>query len=232
MASETMTVQEAIELCEPNDARASAEQWLTAMAVLVAHARATTAGTGAKLSYGYDDGEDCSDAWYELTTMAASTRPDDAYITDEWKLTFGQVRRYVEELRNRKAQKGTGASGVTLSTDAWIAPKGYAAVAPNVYVSDTHVIVTGSPHPTEDENDPRYHNCDAMGCGREHVVYRAALAPQGVTAGTVTAAMVEAAARVLFRQLAEENYALIHPDDIKVTREALRAALQAAGVGA
>lgn len=47
MASETMTVQEAIELCEPNDARASAEQWLTAMAVLVAHARATTAGTGA-----------------------------------------------------------------------------------------------------------------------------------------------------------------------------------------
>ena len=45
----------------------------------------------------------------------------------------------------------------------------------------------------------------------------------------VTEAMVEAAARVLFRQLAEENYALIHPDDLKVTREALTAALAASG---
>lgn len=54
-------------------------------------------------------------------------------------------------------------------------PHGYTAIAPNVFVNDTSIIVTGTPHPTEDETDPRYHNCDVMGCGREHVIYTARL---------------------------------------------------------
>jgi len=119
-ASETMTVQDAIAVVSDmltNHLRTPDD---IAIETLLAHARATTAGTGADLSYGYDDdGEDCSDAWYELTTMAASTRPDSDYITREWKLTFGQVRRYVEELRTRKAQKATGAGGGRV-TDAMV----------------------------------------------------------------------------------------------------------------
>jgi len=73
MASETMTVQEAIELCEPNDARASAEQWLTAMAVLVAHARATTAGTGAEQRF-VCGGTPTTDGQKELDDFATYLR--------------------------------------------------------------------------------------------------------------------------------------------------------------
>lgn len=45
-------------------------------------------------------------------------------------------------------------------------------VAPSVYASDEWLVVTGTPK----ENDPD-HNCDAMGCGQHHVIFRAALAP-------------------------------------------------------
>lgn len=37
------------------------------------------------------------------------------------------------------------------------------------------IVVCGTPIEfNEDlpEDDPRYHNCDAMGCGQEHVLYR------------------------------------------------------------
>ena len=40
---EPMTLEEAVQLCDDKDSRASAEQWLNATDVLVAHARATLA---------------------------------------------------------------------------------------------------------------------------------------------------------------------------------------------
>jgi len=58
------------------------------------------------------------------------------------------------------------------STMAWIVPVGTVAVTPTVFQSAREIIVTGSPHPTDDNTDPRYHNCDTMGCGRDHVVAR------------------------------------------------------------
>ncbi len=39
-----------------------------------------------------------------------------------------------------------------------------------VYVSDKWLLVTGTPDESEDEETG--HNCDAMGCGWEHVLYR------------------------------------------------------------
>ena len=36
-----------------------------------------------------------------------------------------------------------------------------------VYQTATQIVIVGDP---EDEEDS--HNCDAMGCGREHVLYR------------------------------------------------------------
>lgn len=56
-------------------------------------------------------------------------------------------------------------------------------VAPGVNVGNGEIVVCGMPHETEDETDPRFHNCDAMGCGYEHVLFRARLAPpdQGTT---------------------------------------------------
>lgn len=45
-----------------------------------------------------------------------------------------------------------------------------------VYVGKGEVVVVGDPSPVEDENDPSYHNCDAMGCGQWHVVYRTPVA--------------------------------------------------------
>ncbi len=49
-------------------------------------------------------------------------------------------------------------------------PAGYRPLA--AYTNGAEVIVTGSP-PDEDD-DPKYelHNCDAMGCGWEHVLLR------------------------------------------------------------
>jgi hypothetical protein len=52
---------------------------------------------------------------------------------------------------------------------------GFREVAPGVHVSASEVVVLGTPPGVEDENDPAYHNCDAMSCGQEHVVYRASL---------------------------------------------------------
>jgi len=34
------------------------------------------------------------------------------------------------------------------------------------------IVICGTPNDIEDENDPLYHNCDAMGCGQNHVLYR------------------------------------------------------------
>jgi hypothetical protein len=54
--------------------------------------------------------------------------------------------------------------------------EGFTEVAPNVHVGHGEIVVTGQPSDVEDENDPAFHNCDAMGCGRCHVLYRAPLA--------------------------------------------------------
>jgi len=39
------------------------------------------------------------------------------------------------------------------------------------YETETHIVVCGIP-PDLPETHPQYHNCDAMGCGQEHVLYR------------------------------------------------------------
>lgn len=41
------------------------------------------------------------------------------------------------------------------------------------YETATHWIILGTPSEEEDENSPRYHDCDTMGCGTfSHVIAR------------------------------------------------------------
>ena len=41
------------------------------------------------------------------------------------------------------------------------------------YETETEWVVVGEPWPGDNENDPRYHNCETMGCGTLfHVVAR------------------------------------------------------------
>ncbi len=37
------------------------------------------------------------------------------------------------------------------------------------------IVVLGSPYSTPNDDDPDAHNCDAMGCGLDHVVFKATL---------------------------------------------------------
>lgn len=55
---------------------------------------------------------------------------------------------------------------------------GYREIAAGVHVNAHEIVVLGVPFDTEDEKDPLFHNCDAMGCGSvgPHVVLRAQLA--------------------------------------------------------
>lgn len=53
-----------------------------------------------------------------------------------------------------------------------------------VYVSDKWLLVTGTP--AEDEDEETGHNCDAMGCGWEHVPYRLPLCTPICTQDTDT----------------------------------------------
>ena len=41
-----------------------------------------------------------------------------------------------------------------------------------VYRNETEVIITGDPPDVEDGADISAHDCDLMGCGWEHVLYR------------------------------------------------------------
>lgn len=41
-----------------------------------------------------------------------------------------------------------------------------------VWLGNGQIIVIGTPNPEEDDDSPEAHNCDAMGCGTDHVVYR------------------------------------------------------------
>ena len=51
-------------------------------------------------------------------------------------------------------------------------PEGFECVARftvgSIYVGKGQVVVLGMP-----KSDDESHNCDAMGCGQDHVVYRA-----------------------------------------------------------
>lgn len=60
---------------------------------------------------------------------------------------------------------------VELKTPSGI-PAGYTQLDKytRVYVSDRWLLITGTPEESEDEETG--HNCDAMGCGWEHVLYR------------------------------------------------------------
>jgi hypothetical protein len=51
-------------------------------------------------------------------------------------------------------------------------PKGATLI--EAYETESQYIIIGQPADIEDENDPRFHNCDAMGCSSvSHVVLRA-----------------------------------------------------------
>ncbi len=41
-----------------------------------------------------------------------------------------------------------------------------------VWIADGQFIVLGLPLNEEDDNSPDAHNCDALGCGTDHVIYR------------------------------------------------------------
>ncbi len=41
-----------------------------------------------------------------------------------------------------------------------------------VYKTETHIIITGIPEEEDETAEESRHNCDAMGCGQEHVLYR------------------------------------------------------------
>lgn len=55
-------------------------------------------------------------------------------------------------------------------------------LAAYVYRTATQIVITGHP----DEEDEQ-HNCDAMGCGYEHVLYRFPLPTKGVVAAMTRA---------------------------------------------
>lgn len=43
------------------------------------------------------------------------------------------------------------------------------------YDAGDEIVVLGDPpepDPAWSDDDPRHHNCDAMGCGQAHVIYR------------------------------------------------------------
>lgn len=82
---------------------------------------------------------------------------------------------------------------------------GFTEVAPGVHASATEIVVFGQPSDVEDENDPAYHNCDAMGCGRDHVVYRAKLAPTPVESVEALKREHEANARAAHHLLAMDR---------------------------
>jgi hypothetical protein len=58
-----------------------------------------------------------SDAYFELTTMANSVRGDDEKVTSEWALTFGMVRRYVEELNTLAAERDAAVQKARYESD-------------------------------------------------------------------------------------------------------------------
>lgn len=59
-------------------------------------------------------------------------------------------------------------------------PDGYKRVAlfdgGEVLSNGRTVVVLASPHRDEPEDHPDSHNCDAMGCGSSHVIWRGRLA--------------------------------------------------------
>lgn len=53
----------------------------------------------------------------------------------------------------------------------YLIPKG--AKLCECYETPTQFVVIGKPNDCKDENDPSYHNCDAMGCSSiSHVIAR------------------------------------------------------------
>jgi hypothetical protein len=62
------------------------------------------------------------------------------------------------------------ANGKLRNTGMWLVPPNDVDFLGFAYVSGGQVVVTGSPDP-----DDESHNCDAMGCGQSHVVFRAAI---------------------------------------------------------
>jgi hypothetical protein len=46
-----------------------------------------------------------------------------------------------------------------------------------IYIKGNQIIVVGVPYEYENlsDDDPRHHNCDVMGCGWEHVLWRGTL---------------------------------------------------------
>ena len=81
--------------------------------------------------------------------------------------------RYREKLRTAK-----DFWGLTRDDYAYIKiakcriPEGVKLI--EAYETEHEYILLGDPCDTDDENDPRYHNCDALGCGSAdgHIVAR------------------------------------------------------------
>ncbi len=55
---------------------------------------------------------------------------------------------------------------------AWLSPEG-------------RIVLLGSPPNEEDRPEGNRHNCDAMGCGQDHVIFRGRLIPGGIDAARV-----------------------------------------------
>lgn len=62
-------------------------------------------------------------------------------------------------------------------------PKGYRPVL--AWVSDTHIVVEGTPPDEPDDGDDSPHNCDVMGCGLCHVVIRLPFDERGLQPASV-----------------------------------------------
>ena len=53
-------------------------------------------------------------------------------------------------------------------------PKDYRPIEVVAYSNGKNVVIIGTPHEYEtDEENYAHHNCDQMGCGWSHVLYRA-----------------------------------------------------------
>jgi len=78
----------------------------------------------------------------------------------------------MDRVKNWKASDVAPQPPLEIKRDPGSVPAGYRQLDKytRVYVSDKWLLVTGTPDESEDEETG--HNCDAMGCGWEHVLYR------------------------------------------------------------
>lgn len=85
-------------------------------------------------------------------------------------MTMQERRTFAEQAFTRELSEIRKEHQVIAIPNSLI-PKGAALV--ECYETEKEYVVIGQPNDIDDETDPNYHNCDAMGCSSlSHVVAR------------------------------------------------------------